>query len=323
MKSAAIVFLVIALCLAVNAAAKSAEAPCDQAITSPNTYDIGDSIPEERVAIMDLRVTGDYADQVRFWLPALIEDHLLKEGWNLVVRGDRGKNVQAERTLRDLKPETKLPSNEVLGATVFVELNARVQVKDIQGIIGYKAFTFGDYARAVVDINGQVVDPATGVLKSSVNVGGSASGLKASVVFTIAKDWRVGALGYNLKGIRESLVGKAADTAACRMVQKLKLLYPTMPGQTRASKTPNARMQPSSTTVALQSTAPTILLSLPSDHDAKPADRYGIYRDETQIAEVQIIRVAGNRAEARILSQKEAIKPTDVARKAPLMIMAE
>ncbi|MGQ9454319.1 MAG: CsgG/HfaB family protein [Armatimonadota bacterium] len=286
-------------------------------------------IPSKRVAVMNLKVSGDYSEQVRDWLPVMIEEELLKRGWTLVVRGERVRHIQEERSLPGIKPETRLPENELLGATAFLELSARIQVKDIQGIVGYKSLTLGDYARASVDINGQIIDPATGLLKSSVTVGGSASGLKTAAVVTIAGDWRIGAGGYNLRGVRESLVGKAADNAVRRLVEKLVALYPTVPEQ-RVSTTqsgwmvpPAVPLQPVSTTVPAVSAEPTILIELPDVGAAIAGDRYGVYRGEDLVAEVEVIRVMGKRAEARILSQSSPIQPTDIARKMPVVIKSE
>lgn len=279
----------------------------------------GIAIPDKRVAVMNLRVSGEYSEQVRDWLPALIEDRLLKEGWTLVVRGERMRHIQEERNLGGVNPDTKLPDNQIIGATAFLELNARIQVKDIQGLIGYKQFTIGDYARASVDISGQIVDPATGLLKSAVTVGGSASGLKTAAVVTIGSDWRIGAGGYNLRGVRESLVGKAADTAAEKLISQLRCLYPTVPSQPGTMP----RTQLSSTTIAVSPSEQTILLDLPGPADTKAGDKYGVYRGEALIAELLIIKVAGKRAEAAILAQTGPIQPTDIARKLPIVLKAE
>jgi len=287
-------------------------------------YEIGDPVPEKRVAVMNLKVSGEYADQVRDWFPALIEDRLLNEGWTLVVRGERMRHIQEEKNLPGIKPETKLPENELLGATAFLELSARVQVKDIQGIIGYKQFAIGDYARATVDVSGQIVDPATGVLKSSVSVGGSAGGLKTALAVSLGGEWRIGAGGYNLRGIRDTLVGKAADEAADRLIGKLKGLYPSVPGQRNlASPASTSVSQPSSTTVKAEAGPATILVELPDSGSARLGERYGIWRGENLVAEIEIIRLVGKRAEARVLSQESPIRPDDVARKMPLVIKAE
>jgi hypothetical protein len=82
-----------------------------------------------------------------------------------------------------------------------------------------------------VDLNGQIVDPATGVLKTSISVGGSAGGLKTIAVVVLGSDWRVGAGGMNLAGIKESLVGKAADLAAAKLLERLKAIYGCAPQQ--------------------------------------------------------------------------------------------
>lgn len=298
------------LLLALSAAIAAAD--------SQGSYDIGCPIPARRVAVMNLKVQGEYSEQVRDWLPALIEDRLLQEGWTLVVRGERMRHIQEERGLGGVKPDTQLPDQEILAATAFLELSARVQVKDIQGLIGYRIFQFGDFARASVDLNGQVVDPATSVLKSSVSVGGSASGLKAALTVYIGQDWKIGGGGYNLKGIRESLVGKAADVAAQRLVAKLKALYPCIP-----SREALPQIQPASTTVTLEASAPTILIALPDSRSAKVGDRLEIMRGDVKIAEVEVSRVAGMRAEARVVSQTDSIKPSDRARRIPIIMGVE
>ncbi len=286
-------------------------------------YQPGDPIPEKRIAVMNLKVSGDYSEQVQDWLPALIEDQLLKQGWTLVVRGERMQHVQDERSLPGVREGTRPPDNEILGATAFVELAARVQVKDIQGAIGFKYFTLGDYARASIDLTGQIVDPSTGVLKSSLTVGGSASGLKTAAVVTIGSDWRIGAGGYNINGVRKSLVGKAADQAACKLVEKLKTMYPSIPGQIVPGQSYSGPVQPASTTVAAAPATSTMLIELPDAASARSGDRYGIYRADVMVAEVEIIRLAGKRAEAKVITQSSAILGSDVARKMPVVIKAE
>jgi len=309
---------VVAMMLTIAQIAAPRVALCEQGVTSPPTYEIGCPIPEKRIAVMKLNVEGRYSEQVRQWLPALIEDRLLKQGWTLVVRGERMKHVQEERNLPGVKPETKPPADELLGATALLELNCRTQVKDIQGAIGYKIFTVGDFARASVDLNGQIVDPATGVLKSSVFASGSASGVKTALAITVNSGWRIGAGGYNLEGIRETLIGKAADKAVVEMVARLVALYPSMPGQKGV-----APMQPSSTTITAEAAPATILISLPDKGAAAVGDRYGVYRGDQLVAEVEIVTLVGTRAEAKIISQTGPILPTDTARKMPVEIKVQ
>ena len=300
----------------------SAATPDTNGVTSPPTYNIGCPIPDRRVAVMNLKVEGRYSEQVREWLPALIEDRLLKQGWTLVVRGERMQHIQDEKSLPGVKPETRLPDNELLGATAFLELTCRTQVKDIQGAVGYKIFSVGDFARASVDLNGQIVDPATGVLKSSVYASGSASGVKTALAVTIGSDWRIGAGGYNLEGIRETLIGKAADTAVTNMVARLIALYPTIPAQ-RLHSAPVDSLQPASTTIAVTSAPPSILITLPDKSSADVGDHFGVYRGDRLIAEVRIAKLFGTRAEAVIISQDGPIQPTDTARKMPVVIKAK
>lgn len=314
-------FLSAVLVAVLLSGAALAEAPDAKGVASPPTYDIGCPVPDKRIAVMDLKVEGRYSEQVREWLPALIEDRLLKEGWTLVVRGERMRHIQDEKALPGVKPGTRPPDNELLGATAFLELNCRTQVKDIQGAIGYKIFSVGDFARASVDLNGQIVDPATGVLKSSLYASGSASGMKTALAVTIGSDWRIGAGGYNLEGIRETLIGKAADTAVTNMIARLITLYPCMPAQKSAA--PSQALQPASTTVVAEAATPSILIALPDKSASRIGDHYGVYRGDQLVAEVEIVKLFGTRAEARIVSQTAAVQPSDTARKMPVEIKAD
>lgn len=308
--------IVAALAVTAGLSLVTPAAAVNSGVVAPPTYEIGDRVPAKRVAVMNLNVSGEYSEQVREWLPAMIEEYLLKEGWTLVVRGQRMNHIQQERNLPGIKPETRLPDNELLGATTFLELNARIQVKDIQGIVGYKIFSLGDYARASVDLNGQIVDPATGVLKSSISVGGSASGLKTIAVVTVASGWRIGAGGYNLRGVRESLVGKAADTAAKRLLERLNCLYGPAPAMVGGIP-----LQPNSTTVAAEkSGVGTILIDLPDSASSHVGDKYGVYRGDEMIAQLELVRVSGKRGEAKIIKQTGPILPSDKARKITMLI---
>lgn len=294
----------------------------DRSAGSLPAYEMGQPVPQARIAVMSLNVSGDYSDQVREWLPALIEEKLMTEGWTLVVRGQRMDHIQQEHGLPGIKPDTRLPENELLSATTFLELNARIQVKDIQGILGYKIFSLGDYARASVDLNGQIVDPSTGVLKSSVSVGGSAGTLKTAATITIASNWRIAAGGYNLNDIKSSLVGKAADVAAKKLLDKLRCLYGPAPRQLVTGPSSMViRAEPAPTYAA--SAKPTVMIELPEGDKARCGDRYGVYRKDALIAELEVIKMTGRRAEAAIISQTDPIKPDDIARKMPVAVKGQ
>lgn len=280
--------------------------------------DNGTKIPESRVAVMNLTVTGEGSDQVREWLPAIIEEKLLEKGWSLVVRGERMQHIQEERNLPGVDPATKVEDNSLLGATAFLELQARVQITGIQGALGFGRITVGDYVRASVDLNGQITDVKTGLLKSSIKVGGSASGMKTLAVVSIRRDWDLQAGGFNLEGIKHSLVGKAADTAAKRLVDKLDTEYKRTPASRISTK--------SGSSASIQSediVESTIFIQLPSSSSAKPGDKYGIFRGDQLIAEVELISIQDSKAYAKILSQTSSIKATDKARKMPMTISSE
>jgi len=277
------------------------------------------AVPTNRVAVMNLKVSGEGSEQVKDWLPAIIEDNLLKRGWSLVVRGERMKHIQDECNLPGVDPETKAEGNTLVGATAFLELTARIQISGVQGALGFGKITIGDYVRASVDLNGQIVDVRTGLLKSSVKVGGSAGGLKTIAIVELNRNWDIGGGGINLPGIRETLIGKAADKAADRLVAKLDSIYGADPSLTSKKQKPSAapRIQ------ADQDSRATILIDLPNPESVKVGDRYGVYRDNKLIADLEIISITDNRAEARIISQSSAIRPTDKAKRIPIIISAE
>lgn len=89
-------------------------------VTAPPTYEVGCPIPEKRIAVMNLSVGGPYNDQVAGWLPAMIEDRLLKQGWTLLVRDQRMEHVQNEHNMPGIKPGTRPVGSELLGATALL-----------------------------------------------------------------------------------------------------------------------------------------------------------------------------------------------------------
>lgn len=276
-------------------------------------------IPANRVAVMNLKVSGEGSEQVKDWMPAVIEDNLLKRGWTLVVRGERMQHIQEERNLPGVDPETKSEGDTLVGATAFLELTVRIQISGIQGALGFGNVTVGDYVRASVDLSGQIVDVRTGLLKSSVKVGGSAGALKTIAIVAIKKDWNIGGGGINLAGIRETLVGKAADKAADRLVAKLDSLYSPVP----ATKSKPVKSSKPAKIQADQDSSATIFVDLPNPELVRVGDRYGVFREDKMVAELEIINIAGNRAEARVITQSSSIRPTDRAKRMPITISAD
>jgi hypothetical protein len=305
------IVLMSALAIGLPVTSVYADSSDGTTVTAPKTYSIGELIPSNRMAVMDLRVSGDYSNEVREWLPALIQDRLLAAGWTLVQRGQRMAHIQDEQNLPGIKPETRPQANELLGATSLLELTAEVKVNDISAFGLFHWFGGGDLARATIVLNGQIVDPATGVLKASINVKGSDSGLRSIVLGRVGGWNRSGAVGFDINDIRSSLIGKAGDQAALKLVDQLKKVYgPTV-------------NQPGTQAMNVDPSKSTILLNLPPGADAHRGDHYGIYRNDALMAEVEVVRIIGNQAEVRILSQTGALKSTDTARKMPLTINAQ
>jgi hypothetical protein len=315
---AAIAVAALGVTLGTAMPARAASAGCDGTTTAPNTYRAGDPVPAKRVAVMDLEVRGQYASEVRDALPELIEDRLLRAGWTVVVRGRRMAHVQEERDLPGVRPGTEPPDNELLGATALLELTARIQVNDTRGLAGAWIFGGGDVVKATVDLNGQIVDPATGVLKATVSVNGSQTGLRSLVLGEVRR-WhrRPEVVGFDLAGIRQSLVGKAADKAADRLVDRLDAVSWDIP------RGPRDNRRPEPPVVERDDAGRTVLLRLPDGAVAHAGDHYGIYREGVRIAEVEILRMVGDEAEARILHQDSPLRPTDRARPMPLVIPSD
>lgn len=80
-------------------------------------------------------------------------------------------------------------------------------------------------------------------------------------------------------------------------------------------------MQPASTTIS--AAAATVLITLSEKASGKLGDRYGVYRGELLVAELEIVKLAGTRAEAKVISQTSPIQPADIARRMPVAIKAE
>lgn len=279
------------------------------------------AIPAERVAVMNLKVTGESSEQVREWLPVLIEDILLQRGWTLLVRGERMQHIQQELNLPGIDPDTKVEANKLYGATALLELTARVHVGGMRGALGFGRVTLGDYVKVSIDLNGQIVDVRTGTLKSSVKVGGSAGGLKTVAFVALKRNWNVHGAGIDLAGVRDSLAGKAADKAALKLVDRLDKLY----GSKATAKDTVRQLAASNTKTTLTADADdTIMLSFADTSTVQTGSMYGVYRGDNLIAELEIVKIVSSKqVQARIVKQSLAIKATDRARKMPLTIIAE
>ena len=76
----------------------------------------------------------------------------------------------------------------------------------------------------------------------------------------------------------------------------------------------------STTVTAEKSGVGTILIDLPDSASSHVGDKYGVYRGDEMVAELELVRVAGKRGEAKIIKQTGPILPSDKARKITMLI---
>jgi len=234
----------------------------------------GQDIPAQRIVVMQLEMQGRYSGELRKWLPALLEAKLAEHGFTMLARGDALQAIRQEQNLPGVDPTTAPPQNKLYGASAILKLTARV------------------------DVNGQIIDAGTGVIRPLGEITSSKSKLKGiGVVFP--KVGYVGG-GYMARGIKESLVGSAADSAAEELVKRLEQGRSSVPGYE----------------AAIPVEQQTIKLAFPADMRPAP-------RGDRMIAKVRVIGFEDGRATCRVLAATDQIRSTDVARPLEVIVPVE
>ena len=264
-----------------------------------------ESIPAQRIAVLQLQMQGPYAQQLRDWLPAFLEAKLVENGWTVVARGETMRAIQQEQNLPGVDPTTAPEKNKLYGATALLKLTARVDVNDIDAVAHLGFLSIGGLVRVKFHLNGEIADTTTGVLQPVGPITTKRSKVKRLAVVFPQISWAGG--GYNIRGIRDTLVGSAADGATNQLVRRLNALHSTVPGRF----------------AAIPVEQETIVLSFPPRVRPVPSAQYGIYRGDTLIAKVQVISFKDGRATCRVLAAIDQIRPTDRARPLEVVVPVE
>jgi len=286
------------------------EAPATGAIESGQTTSVvspvsGQDIPAQRIVVMQLQMQGRYSSELRKWLPALLEAKLAEHGFTVLARGDALQAIRQEQNLPGVDPTTAPPQNKLYGASAILKLTARVDVKDYNAAANIGIFSLGGLVKVKFHLNGQIIDVGTGVIRPLGEITTSKSKLKGvGVVFP--KVGYVGG-GYVTAGIRESLVGSAADSAAEELVERLKQVRSDVPGYE----------------AAIPVEQQTIKLAFPADMRPAPGAQYGIYRGDRMIAKVRVIGFEEGLATCRVLAATDQIRSNDVARPLEIIVPVE
>ncbi len=265
----------------------------------------GQDIPAQRVAVMELEYRGRYAHELRKWLPALIEAKLAEAGWTVLARREALEAIRQEQNLPGVDPTTAPPQNKLYGASAILKLTARVDVKDYDAAANIGIFTLGGLAKVKFYLNGQMIDAGTGVIRPLGEITTSKSKLKGiGVVFP--KVGYVGG-GYKIGGIRDSLVGAAADAAAEELVKRVDRASGIVPGYEAAVPVEQQ----------------TIKLAFPVDMRPAPGAQYGIYRGDRMIAKVRVVGFEAGLATCRVVAATDQIRSTDVAHPLEIIVPVE
>ena len=305
-----ILIVSIGLLLLVTLPALAEEAPAagtteaGQA-TSVASSATGQGIPAQRMAIMELEYRGRYGNELRKWLPALIEARLAEAGWTVLARGEALEAIGQEQNLAGVDPTTAPPQNKLYGASAILKLTARVDVKDYLAAANIGIFSLGGLVKVKFHLNGQIIDAGTGVIRPLGEITASKSKLKGiGVVFPVIG--YVGA-GYKISGIRDSLVGAAADAAAEELVKRVDRASGIVPGYE----------------AAIPVEQQTIKLAFPAAMRPAPGAEYGIYRRDRMIAKVRVVGFEDGVATCRVVAATDQIRSTDVARPLEIIVSVE
>lgn len=194
-----------------------------------------ETVPDKRVAIGRLNITGDYSWGIQEWLPRFLEAKLVKSGWTVLGRGEAYHAVREEQHLAGINPATQPPRNEIWGATAALKLTCRTQVNRIAGggllRFGETNINVGSYIRVQTDLIGEMLDTRTGQIKPVAISSSREGALESLGVYINSRNsfFRGGAI--HTDRLRETLLGKAADEAVEKLVQQLNQLYDQVPGQ--------------------------------------------------------------------------------------------
>ncbi len=283
--------------------------PPSSSESSPAAQDTGgaaaEAIPAQRIVVMDLQMQGRYAYELRKWLPALLEAKLAEHGWTVLARGDALKAIRQEQNLPGVNPTTAPPKNQLYGASAILKLDARVDVKDYDAAANIGIFSIGGLVKVKFHLNGQIIDTGTGVINPLGEITTSVSKLKRLAVVFPSIGYIGG--GFNIKGVRDSLVGSAADKAARELVKRLETMRGNVPGYE----------------AAIPVVQETIVLAFPEGMRPAPGAEYGIYRRDKMVAKVRVIGFEYGRATCRVLAQTDQIRATDVARPLEIVVPVE
>jgi len=265
----------------------------------------GQDIPAQRVAVMELEYRGRYGHELRKWLPALIEAKLAEHGWTVLARGEALEAIRQEQNLPGVDPTTAPPQNKLYGASAILKLTARVDVKNYDAAAHIGILTIGGLAKVKFYLNGQMIDTGTGTIRSLGEITTSKSKLKGIGVVFPSIGYVGG--GYKISGIRDSLVGAAADDAAEELVKRVEQARSDVPGYE----------------AAIPVEQQTIKLAFPAAMRPAPGAEYGIYRGDRMIAKVRVIGFEEGLATCRVLAATDQIRSTDVARPLEIIVPVE
>jgi len=293
----------IVLVVALPALAQQSEPPPPASAEEVGTSD--ETIPAQRIAVLQLQIQGRYAHLLREWLPVFLEAKLAEDGWTVLARGETMEEIQREQNLPGVDPTTAPQKNKLYGATALVKLTARVDVQDIDAAAHIGFLSIGGLVKVKFHLNGEIVDTSTGVISPLGTITAKKSKLRRIAVVFPQVHWIGG--GYNIGHIKETLVGGAADDAANQLVNRLDALRRSVPG--RAAGVPVEQE--------------TIVLSFPGDMRPAPGAEYGIYRGQRLIAKVRVISFQDGRATCRVLAATDQIRSTDRARPLEVVVPVE
>ncbi len=305
-----ILIVSIGLLLLVALPVLAEEAPATGAAESGQATSVagpgaGQDIPAQRIVVMQLEMQGRYSSELRKWLPALLEAKLAEHGFTVLARGDALEAIRQEQNLPGVNPTTAPPQDQLYGASAILKLTARVDVKDYDAAAHIGIFSLGGLVKVKFHLNGQIIDAGTGVIRPLGEITAAKSKLKGiGVVFP-----SIGYIGggYKISGIRDSLVGSAADSAAQELVKRLEQGRGDVPGYE----------------AAIPVEQQTIKLAFPADMRPAPGAEYGIYRHDRMIAKVRVIGFEDGLATCRVVAATDQIRSTDVARPLEIIVPVE
>lgn len=259
-------------------------------------------VPPVRIAVYFHPPEGGYFeyygsyDQIIRWISEILPPLTARKGITVVIRDGGYQRILQEQSLPGIRPDTRTQSDMAWGATGILDVTIIAETRRTNFGVGGFSRGLGAYAQnlltVTVEISGELLDIETGqVIPVSITASRQEKPENIGIILPSRNFFGMNFGGsVNKTNLPEHLFRIAAEEAAGKLVDVLAQKYRQIPGG---------------------SAGETIIFNL-AGYPASIGQRFGVFRQAVQVAEIEIVNLSGNQATGRIIWQGSALQPTDV-----------